>query len=121
MQNRVPAATLQADKDTLSALEALTDYAPRNAKYTVSTATAARDRNDAARSRVIRAKAELAAALDEDRDSGIAFHDIITEAKDEVKVQYGANSDQYASLGRKKKNERKRPARRTSSDAKTTP
>ena len=120
MTNRVPAATLQADRDTLSALEALADYTPRNPDNSIASATAARSRQDAARVRVLRAKAELAAALDEDRDSGNAFHNIITEAKDEVKVQYGANSDQYASLGRKKKNERKRPVRR-SSDPKPTP
>lgn len=118
MTSRVPAATLQADRDAVSALEALPDYAPRNAANTVANITAARARNEAARLRVLRAKAELAAALDEERDSGIEFHNLVTEAKDEVKVQYGANSDQYASLGRKKKNERKRPSRRTTT---TTP
>jgi len=114
MTSRVPAATLQADRDTVTALEALADYAPRNPTNNIANIGTARARNEAARVRVIRAKAELAAALDEERDSGIAFHNIVTEAKDEVKVQYGPNSDQYASLGRKKISERKRPVRRAS-------
>ena len=68
---------------------------------------------------MLRARAELAAALDEERDSGVAFHDIAIGMRDEVMVQYGASSDEYASVGRKKKSERKRPTRKPSGTGET--
>ncbi|WP_309715268.1 hypothetical protein [Armatimonas sp.] len=113
MQKRVTPAQLQADRDTLIAAKALSDYAPRNNKYSVASADAAQLRNDNARTRVLRAKAELAAALDEERSSGVEFHEIGIGIRDEVMVQYGSSSDAYASVGRKKRSERKRPVRKS--------
>jgi len=39
----------------------------------------------------------------------LAFHDTILGVKDQVIAQYGPNSDEVASLGLKKKSERKAP------------
>ncbi len=40
-----------------------------------------------------------------------AFHNLVLGAKDQVKAQYGDNSDQYAGLGLTKKSERQSPSR----------
>lgn len=119
MLKRITPALLQADRDTLTAATVLADYAPRNPQFGIVSAETAKKRNDDARVRVLRARAELAAALDEERDSGVAFHAIAIGMRDEVMVQYGANSDQYASIGRKKKSERKRPTRKPSGASET--
>lgn len=113
MLKRITPAQLQADRDTLTAAKALPDYSPRNPLYSTTSASAAEQKNEDARTRVLRAKAELAAALDEERSTGVVFHEIAIGMRDEVMVQYGSSSDEYASVGRKKKSERKRPARRT--------
>ena len=40
-----------------------------------------------------------------------AFHDIILDVKNQAKAQFGADSDEVAALGLKKKSERKSPSR----------
>ncbi|WP_395092696.1 hypothetical protein [Armatimonas sp.] len=113
MLKRITPLQLQADRDTLSAVKALPDYAPRNPQFSVASGDAAKLRSDNARERVLRAKAELAAALDEERDAGTGLHEIGIGTRDEVMVQYGSSSDEYASVGRKKRSERKRPVRKS--------
>jgi hypothetical protein len=41
------------------------------------------------------------------------FHDAILGVKNQVKAQYGADSDEVAALGLKKKSERRPPTRAT--------
>ncbi len=61
-------------------------------------------------------------APDAARDSAIAaqweHHNLILGVKDQVIAQFGANSDEVASLGLKKKSERKAPARSSSKASK---
>lgn len=113
MAARIRSVVLQSDNSTLIALEALPDYAPRNAKHSVVSAKAARDKVQTAHARIQRLRAELAAALDAAAVDESDYHEIITGAKTEVLAQYGPNSDEYASLGLKKKTEHKRPVRKT--------
>jgi len=58
-------------------------------------------------------------ALDAAHDAAIAtqweHHNLILGVKDQLIAQYGADSDEVASLGLKKKSERKTPARSSSS------
>jgi hypothetical protein len=55
------------------------------------------------------------------RDASLAmqweFHDAILGVKNQVKAQYGANSDEVATLGLKKKSERRSPTRATKAGA----
>ena len=66
---------------------------------------------------MIRARSELDAATDAYYGTATAFHDSVVGARDEVKVQYGDSSDEYAAAGRTKKTERKSPKRRTPTKA----
>ena len=54
----------------------------------------------------------LAAARDAAVAAEWAFHNAVLGSKTQVDAQYGENSDQRQSLGRKKKSERARPTRR---------
>jgi len=101
----------QADENTFLALKAIAGYSPANPAYSLATVTARYDAMRAA------AEVELRAqnALDAARDAAIAaqweHHNLILGVKDQVIAQYGADSDEVASLGLKKKSERKAPAR----------
>ncbi len=55
---------------------------------------------------------EADAARDAATAAEWAFHNVILEGKNQVKAQYGENSDQYAGLGLTKKTERKSPGTR---------
>ena len=46
-----------------------------------------------------------------------AFHNLILNAKDQVKAQFGADSDEWQALGMRKKSERKKPSARRVSDS----
>jgi hypothetical protein len=111
---RIPPATLQADLESFAALQAIADYAPANSAYTTAAITAARQSMEARQT----AETQAAAAYDSARDAATAgeweFHNAITGAKTQVEAQYGPNSDQIQSLGRKKKSEYAKPARRAS-------
>jgi hypothetical protein len=114
MASRIRTDILQADRNALIALEAISDYAPRNSRYSVQNGKAADAAVQATHAKIVRLKADLAAALDEAADNETEFHSIILGAKKEVGVQYGDSSDQVQALGLKKKDERKRPVRRAS-------
>ncbi|MDT7780078.1 MAG: hypothetical protein QOC99_2590 [Acidobacteriota bacterium] len=60
------------------------------------------------------AAAALAAARDNATDGEWEFHNVINGAKTQVEAQYGENSNQIQSLGRKKKSEYAKPTTRQS-------
>ena len=113
MDKRIRTDILQADKNALIALAAIADYAPRNPNYSVTSAVTAQQTMEGSQAKIVRLKADLAAALDEAATNETAFHNIILGVKNETLVQYGENSDEVQAIGLKKKNERKRPVRRT--------
>lgn len=108
---RVKTEVLQADEDACLALKTIAGYNPANPAYSLATLTARHEAMRAAQ------EAELHAqhALDAVRDAAVAaqweYHRIILGVKDQVIAQYGPDSDQVASLGLKKKSERKAPTR----------
>lgn len=116
MATRVSPEVQRADKDALAALQAITDYDPRNPNYSTASAQAALASMNARQIAEIQAEAALANARDAARDAEAAFHTIILGAKDEVRAQYGSNSDQIQAIGLKKKSDRKRPGRRAAPD-----
>jgi len=92
---------LQADDEAFVAFQAIAGYNPANPAYRLEAVAAHNE---------LRAQNTLAAA----RDAAIAaiaaqweFHNLMLGVKDQVIAQYGADSDQVASLGLKKKSERK--------------
>ena len=108
---RLPQETRQADEEVFLALKAIAGYSPANQTYSLATVTARYDAMRAAEEVELRAQN----ALDAARDAAIAaqweHHNLILGVKDQVIAQFGADSNELASLGLKKKSERKAPAR----------
>ena len=109
---RIPPTTLRADLDSFAALQAISGYAPANPAYSLSAITAARQEMEARQTAETQAAAAYEAARDIATDREWEFHNAITGAKTQVEAQFGPDSDQIQSLGRKKKSEYARPTRR---------
>ena len=108
---RLPADTLQADENAFLALKSIANYAPANPACALPAVSAAHEAMRAAQEAELNAQNALAAA----RDAAIAaqweHHNLLRTVKDQVIAQFGADSDEVASLGLKKRSERKSPAR----------
>ena len=96
------------DEAAYNNLVTFADYTPSNAKFelaigrkTKSTFDTARAAEDVAR-RTYEAARDAAAAAEQ------ALHDYIVGVRTQVEAQYGPDSDQLQSLGRKKKSEYKK-------------
>ncbi len=109
---RLAPAKLAADRDALAALKDIADYAPANPSYKTSAIETALTELTAARD----AEAQAQAALDTARDVTVAkewaFHNLMLGAKDQVVAQFGRDSTQVQSVGRKRESERKSPQRK---------
>ena len=110
-KSRVPPLVLQADIDAFLALKVIADYKPANPDYALSAVTEKHDNLNATREAEIHAQNALAAARDATVAAQWAFHDVILDVKNQAKAQFGADSDEVAALGLKKKSERKSPSR----------
>ncbi|HEX8501979.1 MAG TPA: hypothetical protein VF659_15455 [Pyrinomonadaceae bacterium] len=78
----------------------------------METVKAARDRMDDLLREATQAEATAAAKRDAATAGEWEFHNAILGAKVQVEAQFGSDSDEFASLGMKKKSDYKRPARR---------
>jgi len=115
---RVTHKTLAQDREVAKAVLELKDYNPANKEFTIAKLQEALARFEAA----VLAEQQAAAAAAKARDEAIgvenAFHDLVLGVKRQVLAQYGDDSDEIASLGLKKKSERKygRPRKTAQSD-----
>jgi hypothetical protein len=93
------------------AVKAITNYSPANPAYGFATLAAKNEALRAAQEAELRAQNAFNAA----RDASVAIqwehHNLILGVKDQIIAQFGPNSDEVASLGLKKKSERKPPVR----------
>lgn len=112
-RKRLRPAILQEDIDSYDALLAIIDYKPSNLEYELTKVTTSKTTKEAKQTAKIQADAAAAAASDAEVEAEGAFHDMILGVKAQVKAQYGEDSDEYASLGMKKKSEYNRGGRRT--------
>jgi hypothetical protein len=110
---RLTPSVLEADKTAFAALQAITNYAPANPAYTSAAVAAAHAELLAAQA----AEAQMSAAAAAARDDTVAkewnFHNLMLGVKDQATAQFGRNSNQVQSLGRKKPSEYKPRARKT--------
>jgi hypothetical protein len=114
---RVVSAVLSADRQAFDALQGITTYAPANPAYTTAAIKAARDRMDDAQRAATQAEAAADAARDNSTAAEWEFHNVMLGADIQVKAQFGPDSDEYASLGNKKKSQYKTPTRNRKSSA----
>ena len=91
---------LQDDLDAFAALKNIVGYKPSNPDYEISNGNTAKEARTAAASR------------DDEVAAQWAFHDYVLGTKDQVKAQFGPNSNEIQALGLKKKSEYKSPSRR---------
>ena len=101
------------DVSALEAIEGMTGYAPANTAYALTALTTKQTGMATAQATETQKQGEADAARDAANAAEWAFHNVILGAKDQVKAQFGADSDQWQSLGMTKKSERKKPARKT--------
>lgn len=112
MSQHLSASVIEADRTSLRGLEELVDYQPMNQGYAtpqlqMQEATMLQAR--AAKERAWRAYQQACIV---DAETTQIFHESMVVARDNVVVQYGADSAAVKAVGRTRKSERKRPARR---------
>lgn len=112
-QNRLNKKVLQEDLDTYAALKAISGYDPSNAEFSLTKVTASHTAMNADQTDEVQKQGALDAAKDTATGSERAFHNQILGAKLQVKAQFGENSNEYQSLGMKKKEEYKVGRRKT--------
>jgi hypothetical protein len=117
---RLESKIIQDDVSVLEAIQGMTDYKPASAGYALTALTTAQTAMTAAQATETQKQADADAARDAANAAEWAFHNTILSAKDQVKAQFGADSDEWQALGMRKKSERKKPSARrvTASTAK---
>lgn len=109
---RIAPSLIAADTAAHDALRAISSYAPANPAYTVAELNKKRQAVEAART----AETQAAAAYDAARDELVAaeweYHNAILGSRDQVVAQFGKDSNEVQSVGRKKVSEYKKPTRR---------
>ena len=110
---RLKPSVLQKDVDAFLAIKTLTPaYAPSDARFTVALMTTGQTNMGTAQGTEVTKKGEFAAARDAANAAEWAFHNLVIGARDQVRAQYGEDSDQVQAIGLKKKSEHKRPGPR---------
>ncbi|HZH92383.1 MAG TPA: hypothetical protein VEX70_17435 [Pyrinomonadaceae bacterium] len=109
---RITPGVLEADRNSVAALQGIAGYAPANPAYSLAAIMTLQTEMTAARD----AEAQAAAALASARDTAAAneweFHNRVLGVKDQVIAQFGRDSNEVQALGLKKTSERKAPVRR---------
>ena len=115
-KRRLSADILQTDLDCITALKAIDGYAPSNPADTLAAIAELQTRVSAAEERELHAANAYAAA----RDDAILLqkerHERVKSIKNQIRAQFGNDSNEVASLGLKKASERKAPKRKSKGD-----
>ena len=114
---RLSPDTLQADLDCITALKAIEGYAPSNPADTLTALNDIQTRVAAAQERELHAANAYAAARDDAVLLENERHERVKSVKNQVRAQYGNDSNEVASLGLKKASERKPTKRQGKPDA----
>ena len=102
---RLRPAILQEDLDAYAALQAIANYNPSNPAFAMNKITASKTAKDTKQTEEVQKQAAADAARDGALGGEWDFHDMMLGAKIQVKAQFGEDSDEYASMGMKKKSE----------------
>jgi hypothetical protein len=110
---RLSSSDLQKDADTLDAIEGISNYAPSKPELSLSRLRSLESKVKAARKTEVQKVGEAKAARDNVVKIEHEFHGAILAAKDQIRALFGADSNEYQSIGMKKKSEHKSPKKRT--------
>lgn len=111
-KKRLNKKTLQEDLEAYAALQVISNYNPSNTAYKLSEVTAWHGSMQSKQTTAVQKQTEADSARDDAADGEWDFHDMMLGAKDQVKAQFGPDSNEYQSLGMKKKSEIVRGRRR---------
>ena len=110
---RLKPALVAEDESGFAALQAMALYEPANQAYALPAINSAHGLMLSARTE----EAQAQAALDTARDNTVAkewaFHNLMLAAKDQVRAQFGRDSNEVQAVNLKKTSEYKAPQRRT--------
>jgi hypothetical protein len=109
---RLSPSVMQGDISSFSALQSITNYNPANQAFNITALNAARSALLAAQQAEVQAAAAAAAARDDANAKEWAFHNLMIGAKDQVVAQFGRDSNEAQTVGRKKPSEFKTRARK---------
>ncbi len=109
---RIRPSLLQSDRDGFAALKGIAGYAPANADFTIAKIQAAQEALVEKRDIESQKQAELDTARDEATAAEWAFHNSFLGAKDQVKAQFGADSNELQAVGLTKKSEFASPTKK---------
>ena len=116
VNRRLSAEVLQADLDCITALKAIAGYAPSNPADSLSAITELQTRVAAAGERELHAANSHAAARDDAVLLENERHERVKSVKNQIRAQFGNDSNEVASIGLKKASERKPPKRQSKPD-----
>jgi len=108
---------LQNDIISNDALKSIAGYAPLNPLYTVTNLTTLYSAMISAQATETQADAIVRAARDKATAAEWNFHNAVLGSKDQVKAQFGKDSNELQSIGLKKSSEYKRPTTKVKSSA----
>lgn len=108
---RISRARLQKTQDALTAVTQLKDYNPQRKEYGPTQTAAIQQALKDAREAELAAENALAKARDAAAKAEWAAYNFSLTAAEQVMGQYGSSSDEYASIGYKKKSEYKKRVR----------
>ena len=103
---------IAADRKALDALAKVAGYAPRKPEVAVAALKALETQMDAKATRIAELRAELAGAVDDFHTTAVLYSTRLSDARDEVMVQFGRDSNEVQAVGRTKTSERKAPTRK---------
>lgn len=103
---------LAADRESHAALGGLSEYKPANPAYTKEALDALQLDADTKTAASAVADADAKAKRDDEMNSKWAYHDAVVGMRDSVGAQFGKDSNEFQSVGRKKTTEYKKPTRK---------
>jgi hypothetical protein len=114
---RIKPDLIAEDETNFAALKAIDNYTPANPAYAVAEIEKARAEMVAAQEEEARADAAQKTARDNATQKEWNFHNLVGGSKDQVTAQFGRNSNQAQSVGRKKPSEYKPRTRGSKKDS----
>lgn len=102
---RLRPSVLQADIDGFAALQVIADYNPVNASFGIASVESAKIAMETKQTEEVQKQTAAESARDDTVAAEWTFHDFMLGVKNQVKAQYGPDSNEYQSLGLKKKSE----------------
>lgn len=107
---RLKPSDLVEDEEIYQALRGITGYAPANPDYSIAAVDASYTAWKAAQQAEAQAAADLAAKRDATVASSWAFHNKILGSKNQIRAQFGEDSNEVQAMKLKKKSEYKSKA-----------